>query len=280
MPTAREVIEPYVTSQSVMIQASMDAVRNDSPDAIHATRVATRRLRSALATYAPLWQHGHGPLRRELRWYASELSRARDLEVVGEWLARLCADPSVIAVGEAAAAADEVYRRVDVDRTDALALLRRDLDGARFAGLAAQLPPKDWSALADVPAELVLTGLAAATALAVADEAATLPDDESRPVALHELRKSAKAARYAMDALGPKASAHSAIWKQVTESLGLAQDARVARTVLDELQADEPEHGAVWRAVQALVDDAAAEAEATGLDLVQTATSLPHPDVA
>lgn len=280
MPTAREAIEPYVDAQSTMIRASMEAVRIDSPDAIHATRVATRRLRSALATYAPLWQHGHGRLRRELRWYASELSRARDLEVVGEWLARLCADPSVVAVGDAAAAAAEVSRRVDADRTDALALLRRDLDGARFAELAAQLPPQDWSGLADVPAELVLTGLAAATALAVADEAATLPDDDSRPVALHELRKSAKAARYAMDALGPKASAHSTIWKQVTESLGLAQDAWVARMVLDELQADQPEHEAVWHAVLALVDNAAAEAEATGLELVRTATSLSPPEVA
>ncbi|MGV8850238.1 MAG: CHAD domain-containing protein [Propionibacteriaceae bacterium] len=280
MPTARAVIEPYVTAQSATIRASMDSVRSDSPDAIHATRVATRRLRSALATYAPLWEHGHGPLRRELRWYASELSRARDLEVVGEWLARLCADPSVVAVGDAAAAAAEVSRRVDTDRRDALALIRRDLDGARFAELGAQLPPQDWSALAEVPAQLVLTGLAAATALAVADEAATLPDDGSRPVALHELRKSAKAARYAMDALGPKASAHSAIWKQVTESLGLAQDAWVARMVLDELQADEPEHDAVWRAILELVDGAAAEAEATGLDLVRTATSLPHPEVA
>jgi CHAD domain-containing protein len=132
--------------------------------------------------------------------------------------------------------------------------------------------------LAEVPAELVLTGLAAATVLAVADEAASLPDDGSRPVALHELRKSAKAARYAMDALGPRASAHSAIWKQVTESLGLAQDAWVARMVLDELQADEPGHDRVWRAVLALVDGAAAEAETTGLDLVRTATSLSYPD--
>ena len=66
MPTAREVIEPYVVAQSAMIRASMDAVRNDSPDAIHASRVATRRLRSVLATFAPLWEHGHGPLRRGL----------------------------------------------------------------------------------------------------------------------------------------------------------------------------------------------------------------------
>lgn len=280
MPTAREVIDPYVTAQSATIRASLAAVQSDRPDAIHETRVATRRLRSALATYAPLWQHGHGALRRELRWYASELSRARDLEVVGEWLARLCTDPSVVAVGDAAAAAAEVERRVDADRTDALALLRRDLDGERFTALAAQLPPQDWSALAEVPAELVLAGLASVTALAVAHEAATLPDDASRAVALHELRKSAKAARYAMDALGLKASAHAAIWKQATESLGLAQDGWVARTVLDELQADDPEHDAVWRVIRELVDKAAAEAEATGLELVRTASSLSPPAIA
>jgi hypothetical protein len=50
--------------------------------------------------------------------------------------------------------------------------------------------------------------------------------------------------------------------------------------VLDELQADEAGHGAVWRAILELVDGAAAEAEATGLDLVRTATSLSHPEVA
>jgi CHAD domain-containing protein len=41
----------------------------DEPDAVHQMRVATRRLRSALATYRPLLDRERtDPVRQELKW--------------------------------------------------------------------------------------------------------------------------------------------------------------------------------------------------------------------
>lgn len=56
-----------------------------APDAVHAMRIATRKLRAALKTFKPLLP---GPERRalaaELRWLARELSELRDLDVYAD----------------------------------------------------------------------------------------------------------------------------------------------------------------------------------------------------
>ena len=58
-------------------------VRLDAPDAVHKMRVATRRLRSALTTFKPLFDADVvRPLRGELKWLAGELGAARDAEVM------------------------------------------------------------------------------------------------------------------------------------------------------------------------------------------------------
>ena len=275
-PSGRDVVEPYVAQHSATVRSSLPAVLADAPDAIHATRVATRRLRSVLRTYRPLWSSGHGRLRDELRWYAAVLGRPRDLEVVGDWLSALLEDPLVRATPGAAAAADELRRRVDLDRTQALTDMRRELTGDRFPALAAALPPTDWVPAADVPADLLVSGLAAAPAKLAEAEADALPTGPNRPVALHELRKTAKAARYAVDALGPGAEDQAAIWKKVTETLGVAQDGQVAQAVLAELRLDAPSDGAVWDALSMLVEKAAREAEVAGLELVRAAAVIPY----
>ena len=95
--SGRDLVEPYVQQHAATVRASLPLVLADAPDAIHAARVATRRLRSVLKTYRPLWVSGHRTLRDELRWYASALSRPRDLEVVGAWLEALLDDPRVSA---------------------------------------------------------------------------------------------------------------------------------------------------------------------------------------
>src|SRR5665811_707715 len=87
--SGRDLVEPYVQQHAATVRASLPLVLADAPDVIHAARVATRRLRSVLKTYRPLWVSGHRTLRDELRWYASALSRPRDLEAVGAWLEAL-----------------------------------------------------------------------------------------------------------------------------------------------------------------------------------------------
>ncbi|HSN11159.1 MAG TPA: CHAD domain-containing protein [Propionibacteriaceae bacterium] len=275
VPTSREVVGPYVAQCAATIRTSLPLVLADEPDAIHAARVATRRLRSALRTFRPLWTHGYSSLRDELRWYAGLLSRPRDLEVVGDWLASLLSGPEAAALyGEGVAA--EVTERVRLDREEALATMRTELEGDRFSELVHALPPVDWSPAADVPADLLVAGLAAVPGQKALEEAMSLPHGEDRPAALHELRKTTKEARYAVDALGPGAEQQAALWKKVTGTLGVAQDGQVAQGVLKELAKDAPAHRAVWDALSAMVAQEAAVAESEGLALVaQTAELRP-----
>jgi CHAD domain-containing protein len=274
--SARDVLEPYVRQHAVTVRTSLPGVLADEPDAIHASRVATRRLRSVLRTYRPLWTSAHRALRDELRWYASVLGRPRDLEVVDDWLRTILDDPDILGLHGAHAAARELTDRVRLDRDQALADMRHELRGDRFVDLAAALPPDDWSPAAEVPGGLLLAGLAAVPAKAAAEEAAALPTGAARAVALHELRKTTKAARYAVDALGPDAAELSAAWKAVTETLGVAQDGQVAQAVITEVGEDAPSHRAVWDAVSQAVERAARTAEVSGLELVRTAGTLPY----
>jgi CHAD domain-containing protein len=274
--TGRHILEPYVQQHAGTVRDSLPLVLADEPDAIHAARVATRRLRSVLKTYRPLWTSGHSALRDELRWYASVLGRPRDLEVVGDWLEELLDEPGIQALAGARAAAEELAERVRLDREKALTAMRQELAGQRFADLAAALPPGDWSPASEVPADLLVSGLAAVPARAAAEEAAELPSGAERPGALHELRKTTKAARYAVDALGSGAAESAAVWKKVTETLGVAQDGQVAQAVLEELRQDAPAHRVLWDALSAVVEDAARAAEVSGLELVQSASTMSY----
>ena len=59
-------------------------------------RVATRRLRSALATFRPLLDREQTePLREELKWIAGMLGAARDAEVMQERLTGLLSEQPV-----------------------------------------------------------------------------------------------------------------------------------------------------------------------------------------
>ena len=70
-------------------------VRADEADGIHRMRIATRRLRSFLASARPELQPGVvEPVRRELKWLTGELSAARDARVLRERLiAQVRAEP-------------------------------------------------------------------------------------------------------------------------------------------------------------------------------------------
>lgn len=277
-PSSREVIGPYVAQCAATIRTSLPLVLADEPDAIHATRVATRRLRSALRTFRPLWTHGYSRLRDELRWYAGLLSRPRDLEVVRDWLASLLSGPEAAALyGEAVAT--EIAEQVRRDREEALATMRAGLERDRFSALVDALPPADWSPAADVAADLLVPGLAAVPGRKALKDARSLPRGDDRPAAVHELRKTTKEARYAVDALGPAAGEQSDFWKRVTGTLGVAQDGQVAQEILKELAQDAPAHRAVWDALSTIVAREATVAEAQGLRLVAQAADLPAPRV-
>lgn len=274
--TAGDVLGAYVRQHAATVRSTLGDVLADGDDAIHAARIATRRLRSVLKTFAPLWAQPCTHLRGELRWYASALSRPRDLEVVEGWLGDLVA---VSPARGAEAAAVQLTHRVRHDRDHALHAMREELAGERFYHLSASLPPDEWSEIATVPAGMILPALVAGPVVRAGREESSLPHGADRPAALHELRKTAKAARYGLDALGAGAAAQAAMWKRVTESLGIAQDATVAHEVLDELRERAPEHLEVWDNLGCRVADAAAAAERDGLGSLRAACAMPYATV-
>ena len=73
----------YLREQAEAIVWGDPAVRQDAPDAVHAMRVATRRMRSALQAYGRVIDRAATrELTEELKWLAGVLGDARDLEVL------------------------------------------------------------------------------------------------------------------------------------------------------------------------------------------------------
>jgi len=236
--------------------------RRGLPDAVHQVRVAARRLRSGLKVFTPLvdaqWAEG---LRTELAWIAAELGEVRDREVLEERLLRdLAALPAVDPVpthpGGGATVAAPGGAVAGVDATDtrdiaaAESVVRRDFDDERARALAevdeAMTSPRFLA---------LLDALVAAAHAPALTEAAQARCDTALPPLVskawrrlareadqlelsgtddswHEVRKSAKKARYAVEALipvfGTPAKDMAGHIERVTELLGEHQDAVIA----------------------------------------------------
>lgn len=217
------------------------SVRRDLPDSVHQMRVAARRLRSTLTTFAPLMDDDVcSELRSELRWMASELGAIRDTEVLltrlDEHAARL---QSADDVQRCRDTLDPLLRgRMAAARSSALAALRSDRHQQLvddLMDLAVNPPVTD---AAYVPCEDVLPALVARTWRRLrASVAAIDMDGPSAP--WHEARIKAKRARYAAEAtegiLGKPMRRLAQALTDVTEVLGDHQDAHVAQSLLREV---------------------------------------------
>lgn len=235
------------------LQALEAAVRRDEPDAVYQARIATRRLRSLLKVYTRLFETQPGRrLRDELKWAAGLLGGPRDAEVLRELveaeLVELAADGSAggsMGDVEASASAGDVeaarrFARTELDgRHDAaFAELLEAMDSPRWddlhAAIAAFVLDPPFRGAARRPAGQKLDALAQAAAATVAarvdeaEAAGTAAGGDDLP-AWHEVRKSAKAARYAYETLAALEGGHAKkrrkAWKAVTKPLGELQDA-------------------------------------------------------
>jgi CHAD domain-containing protein len=82
-PVAAVVRDALDTSVQRLLAADPIARVGDDPEGVHQARVATRRLRCDLRTFAPLLDHDWATsLRNELRWLGAELGVAREAEVL------------------------------------------------------------------------------------------------------------------------------------------------------------------------------------------------------
>lgn len=234
--TAADVVVDYLRQQAQVIAGRADDVLVDAPDAVHRSRVATRRSRSALRTFATLFRKRRvRVLREELAWHADHLGAPRDAEVLKERLlsalATLPADPAYGPVAERLSAAlDTDHARAHVSLVESMRTPRYAEVRDRLARFVAD-PPVRGSHGLDVLPELLDRSVERVRRLT--ERASETGEDAHR---WHEARKAAKAARYCSEALipafGDPAATLAEAWEQVTEALGEHQDTVVAEAYL------------------------------------------------
>ncbi|MFI1012945.1 CHAD domain-containing protein [Streptomyces sp. NPDC020965] len=235
----------YLREQVTALLAYDPGVRRDLPDAVHQTRVATRRLRSAFRSYRKVLDRTvTDPIGEELKWLAGELGVARDQEVLTARLrARIDAVPRPLLLGP-------VRGRLRIWSTAHGSGARRKaittLDSRRYLALLDTLealladPPLRKAAVRSAaqvfPAELLKDYGRLADRIG---HALDLPPGGDRDLAMHDARKAAKRARYAGEAatpaLGPAAKRFAKRMKAVQTVLGDHQDSVVARDALRNL---------------------------------------------
>lgn len=90
-PTFRDFGATVIRQRIEKMMSYYRAVRRgNDPDAVHDMRVASRRLRAALAIFAPAFDvPEYEQLQKEVRSVTSALSRARDLDVMVDNLERI-----------------------------------------------------------------------------------------------------------------------------------------------------------------------------------------------
>ena len=90
-----DVVQAHLIEQVDAMPRPRSAGQAGRADGVHKMRVATRRLRSALATFRPMLDRAvTDPLRDELKWIAGELGGARDAEVLQRPAARANCRPN------------------------------------------------------------------------------------------------------------------------------------------------------------------------------------------
>ncbi len=238
-PSAAEVIRSAIATSVYQLLTHVPAARlGTDPEGVHQARVATRRLRSDLRTFAPLLDKRWAKqLRRELQWLADELGAVRDADVLDALIARaLDANPEIDPDSGTEIRAHLATQRTEhrnillehlADRR-AIELFDHLVDAAadpcvrprahRRASVVALLPPVQatWGALRTRVRKL-----------------GPSPADTE----LHQIRILAKRARYAAEAVAPavgtKATKFAKAAASVQDCLGDLHDSAVAAEWLE-----------------------------------------------
>lgn len=280
---AGDVVKAAIAAGTRRLVSHDPGVRLGGDDEdVHQARVATRRLRSDLATFRPLLDEGWvADVRAELGWVAGELGAVRDADVL---LSRLRRQAGQLGKADAVAA-NSLLRSLETERTKARARAAGALETPRYAALldqlvaASQMPP--LTEAADEPAKAVVPGLVMRSWRHLS-QAVDEVVDEGPDELLHEVRKKAKRCRYACEAVvavaGKDAKALGAAAAGIQEVLGDLQDAAVAEVWLRSRAVGISGAGAAGRAFSAglltgVQQAAAADARAAWRDAWKQASS-------
>ncbi|WP_113701986.1 CYTH and CHAD domain-containing protein [Nonomuraea lactucae] len=238
--SAGEVVVGYLAGQVAALLSQDPRVRRAEEDAVHQMRVASRRLRSALKAFKTIVT-GTGQVQDELKWLGTVLGEVRDLEVIRARFAGRLAElaPELVSGPIQARLGADLGER----ENEAYARIRETLSGDRYYALLDALDtlvrmPELTKAAAD-PAKDRLVNVAGANWRRVTkayDTAQAIDDPERREIAMHDVRKAAKRARYTAEALRPAIGSGmgklAGLAEAVQEVLGAHQDGVVAQETL------------------------------------------------
>jgi CHAD domain-containing protein len=242
------VVTAYLAEQFDALSAGDVSLRRGL-DAIHPTRVATRRLRSTLRIFGAMFDSAAAlSLDAELAWYAGLLGAVRDPQVQRpRFAAAVKALPPELVLGPVASNIDQHLLSAELRGREELL---QALDSDRYLGLLRSVdewvtaaPFTEW---ADGSAKNVRPFVKKATRKAASRLAAALAVPENDEL-LHKARKSAKRARYATELAGPvlgaKADRQIERYKAMQDTLGEHQDSAVAAELLRRLGAQAGSRG-------------------------------------
>lgn len=216
------------------------ALREGTDTAVHDARAAARRLRSLLGTYRALFTGGSTrSLRAGLQSFGAALGPVRDLQVLRRRLAgQLVDEPTEYA----AAAQGRIDLELAAAQPAALSVVLQHLRSTEYLQLLRELdafladPPfsgRAGKAVASLGGPLMTAWSELA---ALVDTATADPTDETH---FHDVRKAAKALRYASEsaapALGEDTVLFAAAIEEIQEVLGERQDSITSAAWLADL---------------------------------------------
>ena len=244
-PDTGEVIRAAFARSVRRFLVHMPAVQlGRDPEALHQARVATRRFRSDLRTFAPLLEEPWvSSLRDELRWLGGLLGTVRDVDVLTLRL---------VAMSEQLPEADRYPLHVLMTMLEAERKTRRKamleaIGQPRFLELTDRMveaanAPRLLPASEHAPREALLELVRAPFdwLMQTTLELSTEPADAD----LHRIRIRAKRVRYAAEAVAPvigkKAIRFAAAAADLQDTLGELQDAAVAHAWLNQAAREHP----------------------------------------
>ena len=247
-------------------------VRLELPDAVHRMRSATRRLRSALSTYAGLYAADAARnLGSELKWLARALGRPRDAEVMRERLRRRIEElPAPLRTADVHEPVErELGTAYNVDYRQLLGVL----DSGRYYRLLDELerfrdrPPAGVRASLAARSESARSVNKMAKRLERAHEAVgQSPSGGPRDTALHQARKDAKRLLHAADSVEGIHRKHarriSRRAQELQRILGEHHDSVMVGAFLEELLTDPALTEDAVRAYRRILETEASNARA------------------
>lgn len=240
--TAGEVAFAVLRKQFAALRANEPGTRlGEDIEALHDMRVASRRLRAAMAAFRPFLSPRMERFRDQLGWIAAALGEVRDLDVqlerMHEWRANFPPERAA-ALG---AVEDLLEARRKAARRRMLAVLdsRRYEAFCRSFGSALRFGPPKSFAPGRTPVLAVAPDMVERRYKKVRKQGDSIGKDTA-PDAYHMLRIDAKKLRYALEFVGngiygKPALEFSTRVTAMQDVLGLHQDAYVAIDLLQEL---------------------------------------------